>query len=228
MAEAIQRCRVCLAAGVDGFAVPGLDLCQIHSACAQRAQGSDGGGASGSSLQTAAPGAMDIDTNGTGLTQQLAATQLADVAVPPPHELGQQQQQQQNPQQQVSPSTAPPGLAAPLSSIANTLLREWLEDEVLSHFHITQANNASQQPAPEACFQIPSGWAQLEGILKKIGYHVDSDDPWRALGYAMYEGPEPTEQLISGRLRTVKYLCSLVDSGTWSQDDAALRLKSYN
>ncbi|CAK0859117.1 unnamed protein product, partial [Prorocentrum cordatum] len=116
---------------------------------------------------------------------------------------------------------APSGPSAvPIHSIADELIGEWLDDEVLAHCPIVQAAEASQQSAPETPLQLPEDWAGLASIFGKLGYHLDSKDRWRALGYAMYEGPEPSVQLNASRLRTVTYHCSLACTiGGWDPAD---------
>ncbi|CAK0868579.1 unnamed protein product, partial [Prorocentrum cordatum] len=92
------------------------------------------------------------------------------------------------------------GLQTPLNSIESSLLRDWLEDP--QH--------------QEAAFTMLVGWAVLEAILTRLGYHADSDDHWMAFGFALHEGPDPTEQALAARLRTIKFLCSLASYGQWA------------
>ncbi|CAK0847085.1 unnamed protein product, partial [Prorocentrum cordatum] len=153
------------------------------------------------------PTDADSTADETGATQGLAALQMGA-----PADAG---------QPQYDPGGAPlVPPTVPIRSIADGLFCDWLEDDILSHFPIVQAAEASQPSAAEASFQLPSDWAGNDSIFIKLGYHLDSEDHWRAIGYAMYEGPDPSVQLITSRLRTVKLLCSLVGtSGGWSPAD---------
>jgi len=46
-------------------------------------------------------------------------------------------------------------------------------------------------------------------------------DHWIMLGFAMYDGPDPSETLIGARARTANYLCGLAAQSTWTEADRA-------
>ena len=119
--------------------------------------------------------------------------------------------------------STPPGLPQPAQTltVSDKLLTDWLEDEVLQHFDLIQAQEQVAKSDNEIQFAFPVSWEKLEGILKRIGYMPFDVDHWRALGFAMFDGPDPTETTISSRARTAAHLCDLAAGAAWSSDDIA-------
>ena len=148
-----------------------------------------------------APAAMDVEDEGTGATQDMATLRV----------------------------DSPPGLAAsPLPRLAATsstlplpqqLLQDFVADEILQHFELVRAMVNSVNGDLGAGIAYPSDWAQLKVILAKLAFDVDTADPWRRLGLAMYEGPTPDELLIARRQHIVTTLASLSAQASWARSD---------
>ena len=126
------------------------------------------------------------------------------------------------------PSSDRVGLPAQPSSAQIPLndFQELLEAEALRHFEIIQAVATTNPPMASAAITIPGSWQELNGILYKMAYRLDDRDPWRALGFGPFNGPEPTEMDILARTRLAKTLLTLGDDPCWSETDRAQALEA--
>ena len=98
----------------------------------------------------------------------------------------------------------PPGLADP-SSWIDLAFAHFIHTEGMRYFPMVSAAGAiTTSPA------IPRTTAALDKIWTRLGYSPTADDPWRVLGMALLEGPDPEEVVINARLRTALLLCNFV------------------
>ena len=81
------------------------------------------------------------------------------------------------------------------------LLREFVSQELLQHFDLVRAVEASTTAGGQVEISYPGSWPDLQRTLVKLAYAPDSPDPWRFLGLAMYEGPVPSSGLLAARAR---------------------------
>eukprot|EP00959_Pyramimonas_sp_CCMP1952_P133196 2784679-Pyramimonas_sp.AAC.1 len=69
------------------------------------------------------------------------------------------------------PSSAPGHLAPGLTvSLRDELMVDFVEDEVMVHFPWVAAANAGQAATGSPAVVYPTCWADLQGILQKLGY----------------------------------------------------------
>ena len=91
----------------------------------------------------------------------------------------------------------------------------------MQHLELVRAYRAEKGAEDAVAVHYPSTWDQLKSILNKLAYDVDAVDPWRRLGLAMYQGPDPSASVISFRKRTALLLCGLAAKVSWSESDRA-------
>ena len=122
--------------------------------------------------------------------------------------------------------TAPGHLLLPevsaqqLVSFSADLLRELVEDEILTHFPLVQARAA--RPASKESLEYPSDFSGVLRQLDRLAYDFKADSPWATLGLAMFDGPEPSADLLTSRARTARLLCSIVRED-WDDGDKTAR-----
>ena len=82
--------------------------------------------------------------------------------------------------------------STPASSVDVALRRDvlvqFLEAEIGRHLVLVQA---SAGPHSQIAVQFPTKWRDLRILLKKVALDIDSEDPWRTLGYAFLDGAMP-------------------------------------
>ena len=111
--------------------------------------------------------------------------------------------------------TAPPGLL----SIPDRMMQEFVEAEVIQHLDTIRANLSASPSDNAAEVRYPTTWVQLKVLLSKLAYDVETEDPWRRLGLARFEGPDPTAAIIAARLRATTLLCGLAAKAGWTLED---------
>ncbi|CAK0903838.1 unnamed protein product, partial [Prorocentrum cordatum] len=121
------------------------------------------------------------------------------------------------------PSSAPGHLAPGLTvSLRDELMVDFVEEEVMVHLPWVAAANAGQAATGSPAVFYPTCWADLQGILQKLGYGVTAEEAWHLLGLAMLDGPDPSELMIANRRRTAEQLCELAVAPPWADGDLAL------
>ena len=196
-------CQMCVSRGVEGEAVLGSAFCLAHNAEVQNMPGVDRNNIN--SME-------DVSMEGSGMTKPVADLFLAaaPVVFPPP-------------------GLAPPAAAAasgstvavvtPTVRLPGELLREFVEREVLQHLDLVRAGQLIVPAPAQLIVDYPTDWPALQRIFERLAYDVDTQDPWRRLGLAMYEGPDPTPEMLAARARTARLLGSLATPATWAADD---------
>ncbi|CAK0815577.1 unnamed protein product, partial [Prorocentrum cordatum] len=81
-----------------------------------------------------------------------------------------------------APAAAGDGPAARFGSLRSDLLREWFEGEVLQHFPLVHASTVTELPHADMPVQLPDTFEKLRELLTKLGYALDCEDPWAAIG----------------------------------------------
>ena len=170
------RCRQCLTGGLDAHALPGTDLCAVHS-----------GGAASTD--------MIVDAIYTGLTQEMASAsiQSAPPGLPPASAtVG-----SGSANGMCNPSTM-------LATIdLQEVMSEFVEGSVLRDSELIQANMAvtSQRIQPPSAEEIISDTTStsLARLLKILAYNLEDADHWKALGMAAYSGSQPSTTQVTTR-----------------------------
>ncbi|CAK0878899.1 unnamed protein product [Prorocentrum cordatum] len=169
------------------------------------ARGVDGPAMPGEQPRIAA--AMDDDLEegeeGTGLTQAAAGMAVHDRRPLPP-----------------VPAELPAGL-----------LQALIEESISKYSELVSAVRATAAgPGPTLTSSRIDSWPALHELLLHLAYLPEAACPWRRLGFAPLEGPEPTLQDMDARFRTARLLCSASQSPTWSLADrsqAAAALQAF-
>ena len=138
------------------------------------------------------------DGRACGLTQDMEAM---DLATPPGLSL-------------------PDGIAPQAAAISTELLRELVEDEIIKHFPLVQARAACH--ASRGALEYPSDFMGILHLLDMLAYDLKSDSAWATLGFAMFDGPEPSAASLTSRARSAKLLCSMVKDD-WDDTDKTAR-----
>jgi len=109
------------------------------------------------------------------------------------------------------------GTATGHVAISVQVLTDFIEQEILQHFDLVQAVQATRREPDALAIVYPRTWKDLSRILKKMAYDPWTQDVWKKLGFAMFEGDTPTKSRILARARTGVMLCRLADKASWSQ-----------
>ncbi|CAK0840654.1 unnamed protein product, partial [Prorocentrum cordatum] len=169
-------------------------------------------GGSAAAAPPSAPG-LGLDDDGTGLTQ--AAVHLSlnasdidvdidEAAVAPGAAVA-------------AAPAAPP--AAPPAMLDTQLVSDFAEQEILQHFALVQAVHNAEPTQRGVPVTLPRSWQDMQGLLRKLAYDPGTADPWRRLGMAMYEGPEPTASSIAARAWSAQLLLGLAQHAGWPASD---------
>ena len=114
----------------------------------------------------------------------------------------------------------PDGIAPQAAAISTELLRELVEDEIIKHFPLVQARAACH--ASRGALEYPSDFMGILHLLDMLAYDLKSDSAWATLGFAMFDGPEPSAASLTSRARSAKLLCSMVKDD-WDDTDKTAR-----
>ena len=90
-----------------------------------------------------------------------------------------------------------------------------MDSEAIRHFELIQATVDAGKETSSAAVLFPKDWAALVGLLNRLAYAVDVEDPWTTLGFGPLNGPEVTELDIASRARTARILCPLAQDVAW-------------
>ena len=112
-----------------------------------------------------------------------------------------------------------PGISSSTVTLAGSLLKTFIEEEILNHFDLVQASSADGTMAQSVEVVYPQNWEQLRSLLSKLAYDSETQDPWRRLGLAMLDGPEPTAIIIGVRERSALLLSGLAEQAGWATTD---------
>ncbi|CAK0820994.1 unnamed protein product [Prorocentrum cordatum] len=197
-----SRCRICVATGVDGLAMPGADVCEAHQPYSTASEGFT-----------------------TGLTQSLDElamgnpAQTAAVAAPPG--LGDSAATGGPLRAAGAPPAVPP--LGRVIWLPSTFLSDLVETAILHHFDVIQAasmlNGGSVGLAPK---DMQAGWDAVVSALRSLAFDPDAVDEWHCLGIIPASGPKPSELLIEQRYVIAATLVSLSSCSSWSEADKAL------
>ena len=229
-------CRLCLSHGVPGEVLPGMEFCAAHggASCSAAAASSPAGppglratededvstnltqaigglmtepsaemdtemaaldaididvavATAGPPLPPGLPApleSMDTEANGTSVTQGGEALQVGDEDIE---------------------RMAAEGLTPHVDPRAG-LLRTWFEEEVLQHFPRVHASTVQASDVMDMPVELPDSFDKITELLTKLGYALESEDPWAALGMARLEGPDPAETRVAARVRAARLL----------------------
>ena len=124
----------------------------------------------------------------------------------------------------VSPAPTPPVPALLSPAEACTFLRDIIEQEALTHFHVVRA---AQHLTPSVIPRDLSSLANFSQTLKALGYFPDSPDAWARLGLSPLEGPDVDLTMIEARGRFVRILASAIPGTAWpsTDKDEGLRIR---
>ena len=101
-----------------------------------------------------------------------------------------------------------------------TLLTDFLEQEVLAHFdYIHVARQASTERLNVHAKRIRLDWPSLKTGLRALAFDPDSACSWTRLGVAKYEGPPPSLEQIERRARLAGLLSSASQGSAWTSLD---------
>ena len=145
---------------------------------------------------------MDEDMQETGLSQQMDTVGLSASSASAPSQL-----------QDGGTTVVVPPPSGPRVKVNELALAQLVENEALQHFELVQAAVRPEDRAVPLLF--PRTWLMLERVLKKLAYFTNSDDDWKVLGFALYEGPEPSPQSLHSRARVAQILLSLAQQTDW-------------
>ena len=114
----------------------------------------------------------------------------------------------------------PPPMVLPVHQpLPQDLLNELLEQEILRHFEIVRAAQATAQGQQLSAASTLATFDELLAVLRGLAYDPTSSDCWQILGLSPLEGPEPTIGMLEARARTARLLSSAAEGPRWAQGD---------
>ncbi|CAK0838672.1 unnamed protein product, partial [Prorocentrum cordatum] len=104
-----------------------------------------------------------------------------------------------------------------ISKLPAQLLQDLVEEMIPHDVELVGAARATGGRAgPALATSRILSWTSLCELLKHLVFKPTASCPWRRLGFAPLEGPEPTLHGLAVRFRTPKLFCSAAQSPEWT------------